>query len=160
MRKGYFFLSCIKGNTRENKRGAERQANAVNEYASACEISLYDIPSEHDSLNCQSNDGPVYDVLEGPGDKQNTDQSQNVYASVNDGCVEEEDPVDPISRSGNFEVSFLEEIYSTLAEDRGNDAGNIYESLRRDQNENEKNDGWSVEGMKSCDQDYVSVVNE
>ena len=133
----------------------------MNEYPSGCDIILYDIPCENDSSNCQSNDGPVYEVLEGPGDEQNTSQSQNVYASVNDGCVQEgEHAVDPFPPTGNFEVSFLEEIYTTLTADRGNEVGNIYESLRRDQSENEKIDGWSVEGMHSCDQDYVSVVNE
>ena len=100
----------------------------------------------------------MYDVLEGPGEDQvcnRPDQSANVYATVNEGC-ETEDTLTP--PSGNFEVSFLEEIYTTLTADRDNEDVNIYESLRPENSGNERSDSWSVEGMQSSDQDYVSIV--
>ena len=141
-----------------NFLGTERQGHEMSEYPSGCEIIVYDTPGGKDPNETQ--DGPLYDVLEGPvGDEcsDNPGQSTNIYASVNEGCVEKED-CPTTSPPGNFEVSFLEEIYSTLTADRDNEDANIYESLRRENSGEERCDGWSVEGMQSADQDYVSVV--
>ena len=160
-RKGYLILTCIKGNDNGNRReGNQGQERELNEYPSRCEIILYDSPGEKDAVQPANEiqDGPVYDVLEGPGEDQGCDrpdQSANVYATVNEGCVVEDHPTSPL---GNFEVSFLEEIYTTLTADRDNEDVNIYESLRTEKSGNERPDGWSVEGMQSSDQDYVSIV--
>jgi hypothetical protein len=141
-----------------NLVGTERQGHELNQYPSACEIILYDTPGEKNagqSTN-ETEDGPIYDVLEGSGEGSgNPDQSTNVYASVNEVCMSEECPTS--SPLGNFEVSFLEEIYTTLTADRGSEDVNIYESLRRGNAGNEQCEGWSVDGMQSTDQDYVSL---
>ena len=142
-----------------NLLGTERQGHELNGYPSACEIILYDTPGEKNAAGQSTNeteDGPIYDVLEGPGEGSgNPDQSTNVYASVNEVCMSEERPTS--SPLGNFEVSFLEEIYTTLTADRGSEDVNIYESLRRGNAGNEQCEGWSVDGMQSTDQDYVSL---
>ena len=117
-------------------------------------------------LSCsQALDSPVYDVLENPyatageGTQEN-DPSQNVYATLTEGCGEEDEIQRPPPR-GNVEVSFLEEIYTTLSADRGNEDANIYESLRSETSPgNGLSASWSVKGMQSADQDYVSIVSD
>ena len=150
-----------------NVSGTERQGHELNEYASSCNIIVYDTPNVKDSELSTSDapEGPVYAVLEGPGDSENCQespdpQSTNIYATVNDGCVTE-GATPTCTPPRNFDVSFLEEIYTTLTADRANEDVNIYEHLRPENaGENEQPcDGWSVEGMESTDQDYVSVVS-
>ncbi len=147
-----------------NLLDTERQGNELNEYSSGRDIIHYETPGGKDSGQStnETPDGPLYDVLEGPGEAQsydNPDQSTNVYASVNDGCLSEEEDCPTFAPPGNFEVSFLEEIYTTLTADRDNEDVNIYESLRGENPGNERCGGWSVEEMQSTEEDYVTIVS-
>ena len=131
-------------------------------YSSTCEVILYDTPGMKE--NDQSTDDkiaePDYAVLEGPGDdNKSSDQSTSVYATVNDGCVSDEDAYPCCAPPKDAEVSFLEEIYTTLTADRDDEDINIYESLRSENSGNRQCDSWSLEGMQSTDQDYVAVVS-
>lgn len=146
----------------------------MNHYASVGEIIL-SLPEDdsHGDKNSpgqstnETQESPLYDVLEGPYSAPEKDNCQNInqskaihdYASVNDGCVMDEEISYP-NLSGNFEVSFLEEIYTTLNADRGNEEGNVYEPLREEKTQNKRSDSWSIRGMQSADQDYVSIVSE
>ena len=143
-----------------NVSGTERQGHELNEYASNCDIVVYETPNEDSEQSTSDTpEGPVYDVLECCEDRENPEQLTNVYAAVNDGCVTEGD-THTCTPPGNFNVSFLEEIYTTLTADRDKGDTNIYESLRQENAQNnERSDGWSVEGMESAEQDYVSIVS-
>ena len=52
-----------------NVSGTETQGHELNEYASSCNIIVYDTPNVKDSELSTSDapEGPVYAVLEGPG---------------------------------------------------------------------------------------------